>query len=112
MDNLILSFNVIFPLFVTMALGYILKQLKMFDEKTLKIMNNLVFKVFLPILLFNNIYNTNLKDSFNIKLLSFCIISVIISFLLVTLIVPIIEKNNKNSKFKHQTHKILLNMFI
>ena len=95
MDNLILSFNVIFPLFVTMALGYILKQLKMFDEKTLKIMNNLVFKVFLPILLFNNIYNTNLKDSFNIKLLSFCIISVIISFLLVTLIVPIIEKNNK-----------------
>jgi len=52
MGNLILSINVVLPLFLTMALGYILKRLKMFDDNTLKVMNSITFKAFLPLLLF------------------------------------------------------------
>ena len=55
MDNLILSFNVVAPLCFVMALGYFLKYLKMFDENTVNVMNNVAFKAFLPCLLFYNI---------------------------------------------------------
>lgn len=46
-----------------MALGYVLKCLKMFDDSTLKIMNNVTFKAFLPLLLFYNIYKTDLNGA-------------------------------------------------
>ena len=55
MENLILSLNVVLPLFITMSLGYFLKSLNMFDNNTLDTMNNITFKSFLPMLLFYNI---------------------------------------------------------
>ena len=53
MENLILSLNVVLPLFITMSLGYFLKSLNMFDNNTLDTMNNITFKSFLPMLLFS-----------------------------------------------------------
>ncbi len=95
MENLILSLNVVLPLFLTMALGYFLKLIGMFNKTLLDSMNNLVFKAFLPMLLFNNIYKTSLDGVLNVNLLSFAFIAVICSFVIVTLIVPLIEKDNK-----------------
>lgn len=95
MENLILSFNVVLPLFLTMALGYVLKYIGMFDERTLDTMNNVSFKSFLPLLLFYNIYKTDIKDVFNPKLMAFAALSVIILFITLYVVVPFIEKNNK-----------------
>ena len=52
MDNLILSFNVVAPLCFVMALGYFLKYLKMFDENTVNVMNNVAFRYFYPVYYF------------------------------------------------------------
>ncbi|MEW9078519.1 AEC family transporter [Terrisporobacter glycolicus] len=60
MENLILSFNVVAPLCLVMALGYFLKYIKILNKNSVKIMNNSTFKVFLPTLLFYNIYTTDL----------------------------------------------------
>lgn len=94
MENLILSLNVVLPLFLTMALGYFLKLIGMFDKKLLDSMNNLVFKAFLPVLLFDNIYKTNLEGALNVKLITFAFFAVIGTFLVVTLLVPLMEKDN------------------
>ena len=80
MDNLILSFNVVSPLFIVMSLGYYLKHIKLLDSKTLNSMNTVCFKVFLPLLLFYNVYKSDIKSSFNINLILFSVISVIILF--------------------------------
>lgn len=95
MENLILSLNVVLPLFLTMSLGYLLKQLNMFNDSTLDIMNNVTFKSFLPLLLFYNIYKTDLKGSFNLNLITFTLICVVSLYLVLYLIVPLIEKDNK-----------------
>lgn len=95
MENLILSLNVVLPLFITMALGYFLKLIGMFDKKLLDSMNNLVFKAFLPVLLFSNIYKTNLEGALNTKLIIFAFLAVIGTFLVVTLLVPLMEKDNR-----------------
>lgn len=95
MENLILSLNVVLPLFITMSLGYFLKYLNMFDNNTLDTMNNITFKSFLPMLLFYNIYKTNLQGVFNLKLMIFSATCVIALYLILYLIVPLIEKDNK-----------------
>ena len=91
MENLILSLNVVLPLFITMSLGYFLKSLNMFDNNTLDTMNNITFKSFLPMLLFYSIYKTDLQGVFNLKLMIFSATCVLILYL----IVPLIEKDNK-----------------
>lgn len=94
MENLILSFNVVAPLFFMMVLGYFLKYIKMYDQHTLDIMNKLVFKVFLPVLLFYNVYTTDLGEAVDIKLILYAASGVLILFLLLVLIVPRLEKEN------------------
>lgn len=95
MENLILSLNVVLPLFITISLGYFLKSLNMFDNNTLDTMNNITFKSFLPMLLFYNIYKTDLQGVFNLKLMIFSATCVIALYLILYLIVPLIEKDNK-----------------
>ncbi len=63
MENIILSFNVIAPLFFLMVIGYaIANYTDLADKDLLKKANSLVFKVFLPCMLFKNIYQSNIRE--------------------------------------------------
>lgn len=94
MENLIISFNVVLPLFLCMALGYVLKWIKMYDDASLKTMNKLVFKVFLPIYLFRSIYTTDLSAAFDGKLILFAVLAIVAWFGILMLVIPCIEKDN------------------
>ncbi len=94
MENLIISFNVVLPLFICIMLGYFLRRIKMFDGTALKQMNKLCFKVFLPIYLFNSVYSTNLTEAFNVKLILFAVSGLLLVFFGAMFIVPRIEKDN------------------
>lgn len=95
MENLILSVNVVLPLFLLMAAGYITKQLKLYDKQSHTVMNRLVFRLFLPMLLFKNIYQTNLNTEFNGKVFIFAVVSVLLMFGLLFAVIPLIEKDNR-----------------
>ncbi|MBR5222121.1 MAG: AEC family transporter [Clostridia bacterium] len=56
MESLIFAVNAIAPIVLTVALGYLLKKKSFMDEKFTKMANKLVFRVFLPCMLFLNIY--------------------------------------------------------
>lgn len=103
MENIILSLNVVLPLFLTVSLGYFIKRIKLIDEHTLKVMNNVTFKIFLPTLLFYNVYKTNLDGALNIKLMIFAPCSIIISCIFMCIIIPLIEKENKRRGVLIQT---------
>ncbi|MBR2948919.1 MAG: AEC family transporter [Lachnospiraceae bacterium] len=92
MENLIISFNVVLPLFICIALGYFLRRINMYDEPTLKKLNKLCFKVFLPIYLFNNVYTTNLADAFDAKLLLFAVAAILVLFAVLFWLIPKLEK--------------------
>ena len=94
MDNLILSFNVVLPIFLCILLGYFLRRIRMVDTPSLNVMNKLCFKVFLPIYLFNNIATTNLAAAFNGKLLAVAYLGVTAQFVLLMLLIPRLEKEN------------------
>ena len=63
MENIILSFNVIAPLFFLMVIGYVLVNYTgLADKELCQKANALVFKIFLPCMLFKNIYQSNIRE--------------------------------------------------
>ena len=94
MECIILAFKVVLPIMVYVTIGYILRLLKFFDEKSLKTVNNLVFKVFLPCLLFYNIYTTQIDKILDFDLIVYAVCFVLILFLLLMIFVPVFVKDN------------------
>lgn len=95
MENLIISLNVVLPLAITMILGYLLKKYRFYNDETLKNFNNLVFRIFLPLHLFNSIYKSGVQEDFDIKFITFSILSVVGLVAISTLIIPLLEKENR-----------------
>lgn len=95
MKNFILSFNVVMPLFINIMFGYFIKKIKLIDKHTLKVMNSVTFKTFLPLLLFYNVYKTKLDEAINSKLMIFAPTAIFSACILATIIILIIEKENK-----------------
>lgn len=94
MECIILAFKVVLPIMVYVTIGYILRLLKFFDEKSLKTVNNMVFKVFLPCLLFYNIYTTQIDKILDFDLIVFSVCFIAILFLLMMIFVPVFVKDN------------------
>ena len=95
MGNFMTSFNVVFPIFVMMAIGYFIKNIKFIDDNTVKKNNALVFKLFLPMMLFKNVYESDISSVFNPKLIMFSLISSLIIIAVLFVIVPVFEKDNR-----------------
>lgn len=90
-----MAFSVVFPLFAMMVLGYFLRQIKMVDDSSLKVFNNVVFRVFLPCLLFMNVYQTDIGKVFNPKLLIFAVSAILLVTIILFIIIPVIEKDKR-----------------
>lgn len=95
MDNFLLAFEVIFPIVVNLCLGYAMKRINILDGTTIKKMNASIFKVFLPLLLFYNVYSTDIKTAFDFKLISYSVLSIVTIFLILLFTVPHFEKSKK-----------------
>ena len=67
-DNLIISMNVVFPLFIIMALGYILRHKGATTREFNEIANKLCFQLILPISIFNSITSNGIRNSINARL--------------------------------------------
>ena len=95
MNNLIFSINVILPLVIEMALGQILRITDVIDGNTSKKMNSAIFKLFLPVLIFYNVYTSEIADVFNAKLILYAVLSIFILVGILAAAVPLFEKDKK-----------------
>ena len=94
MESLMVSLEIVLPLFLLMAVGYVIKLTGMMNESTVKQVNKVIFKIFLPLLVFRNIYNTELAESFNSQLLLYAVAGVLIQFVLSLCLAVLTEKDN------------------
>lgn len=90
-----ISFNIVCPIFLLMALGYFMKQTNLLHSAAVKNMNAVVFKIFLPAMIFKNVYDSDLSAVFNPKLIIFSVISVLICIAVLFITVPLFEKDNR-----------------
>jgi len=93
MQYLILSFEVIFPLFFMMTLGYIIKESKLVTENGFNMFSRVTFYIFIPALLFVNIYKSDLTSSFNARLIAYAIITLFILCIILYFLIPRIIKD-------------------
>lgn len=94
MDSFILAASVVFPIFALIVLGYVLRRIKMVDAHSLDVINKLVFKVFLPVLLFYNIYKTDVSTVFDGPFLLYALLCILVVAGLLFLLVPLFIKEN------------------
>lgn len=57
MDSLIFALTAVSPIIILVALGYLIKRLRLINGDFVRMANKLVFRLFLPAMLFLNIYN-------------------------------------------------------
>lgn len=95
LKDLLFSANVIVPIFLLIALGYVLTRLKLWDEHFLKIANDVCFKCLLPVLLFYNVASANIFDVFNGKLILYVCGCACVLCGVLFLIVPLFIKDKK-----------------
>lgn len=94
MDLFLTSFMVVFPLALKLFLGFTIRKTHLLSLSTFKEFNKLIFTLFLPVLLFYNIYHSNIGEDFNGKLIVFAMISLTFLFTLFMICIPRIEKEN------------------
>lgn len=77
--NLTFSLNATMPIFFMMVLGFWLKKIKFLDENTTSKLNQLVFKIFLPALLFIDLAKEDFASIWDTKLVVFCFVVTVLS---------------------------------
>lgn len=80
MENFLYSLNATLPIFLIMVLGKVLFRLKIINEEFTKSADKYVFYVALPALVFKDLTENNIRESFDLKyvLYSFCHLFVIL----------------------------------
>ena len=81
MKNLLFSINIVLPLAILLAMGYIFKKQGLFTDSFIKAGNKLCFYVLLSCSLFKNLYDSVLTE-LPYKLIIFVVISIVAEFVL------------------------------
>ncbi|GAA0176711.1 AEC family transporter [Clostridium sediminicola] len=95
MNNIILCVNVVLPIFIVIAIGYILKQKKFIDDIFVSYSTKIVFKLAIPITLFKRIANYNFYEAVDQKFiyfLTYCFVGLFLTFILSIIIAKIVFK--------------------
>ena len=93
MEHISISFRTVAPLFLMIAAGCLVRRLRLLSPAAAKEANGLCFKLFMSVLIFYNIYTTDLHSVFNVPLLLFCLGGILTEFGLGLVIICRIESS-------------------
>lgn len=94
MENFYIALNAVLPMFIMLFIGFAIRKLNILNESFLPQLNKLVFTVFFPFLMFNNIYGSDFGSVFNPKLLIFAVVAVAVVYMLSVGFTLLVEKSN------------------
>lgn len=86
MNNLIFSLNATIPIFLTMIIGYILRQCHYMDDSFVNTLNKFNYNITLPVLLFLDIYNADFYEVWDTRYVLYCFFVTLACCLLITLL--------------------------
>ena len=92
-QEFLITMDIMLPLLIMLAIGWLLGRIGLIPDAVASRMNQLVFRVFLPVLLFNNIRTLNIEEAPGLGFSAYCLFGVLGIFLLAQLIVPRFERD-------------------
>ncbi|MEQ2563676.1 AEC family transporter [Ventrimonas sp. CLA-AP-H27] len=99
MENLIFSLNATIPIFLLMVLGVFFKKTGLFQENMINGINQFVFKVTLPVLLFGDLAKQDFAKAWNGKFVAFCFVVTLVSISLVALMSMALKDKSQRGEF-------------
>ena len=69
MEHLLFSVNLVLPLFLLLAIGYFLRIIKIIDDVFVDKVSAFVYKFAMPVMLFYNIYKSDIRASFSPRII-------------------------------------------
>ena len=80
LDSFVFAFNSVSPIILTVAVGYVLKRLGFISPDFVKMANKLVFRIFLPAMLFLNVYGIDDLGQMSFGYVIYTVIAVLVIF--------------------------------
>lgn len=97
MESLRLAVSVVLPLLIYMAVGGMIRKLGIFSQDSFKALNGMIFKIFLPLTLFFDVYEADLNVAIRPEIFVFSFAGVLGIYLLTWFIVSARIKENADA---------------
>lgn len=105
MENLIFSLNATIPVFLMMVIGYGLRHWGIFDEVFTSKMNQFVFKIALPVLVFKELSTADFYEMWDAKFVVFCFMASLISILIAVGLSTFIKNPSVRGEFAQGAYR-------
>lgn len=89
MDSLLFAFEAVMPIILMVVIGYLIKRLGLLSADMAKVINKLVFRIFLPAMLFLNVYKI---DSLAALEFDYILYAVLATTLIFALAIPCVMR--------------------
>lgn len=101
-ESFFVALRVVAPMALLMGLGALIRGVKLVDRSTMRSMDKVCFRIFLPALLFKNIYETDLSSGFSWKEPAFILGCLLLIFCLSLIIVPRLIRDHNQAASVNQ----------
>lgn len=95
MSDLLFAANTVLPLLLMMSAGFLCRRLGLMDDSLVKGINQLIFKLFLPVTLCYNVLDTPYDTQLSGRAFALIFFGLIVLFGLLFLVIPLVEKDRK-----------------
>lgn len=95
MNEFLFALNAVTPIILTVAVGYLLKKAGLLKSELASCLNRLVFKLFLPVMLFLNVYNIESLSSVDFGYIIYVFLIIFAVFLISIPLVMLITKKHE-----------------
>lgn len=97
MQEFLVTLDIMLPLLIMLGIGWFLRRIGLMTEPVTQGMNKLVFRLFLPVLLFNNVRGLDMANVPGFGFAAYLFFGVLGVYLLAQLIVPRLVKDPRKS---------------
>lgn len=98
-SNLIFCLNATMPIFIMMIIGYLFRKYNIISEQFTKEMNSFVFKIALPVLVFNELAGENFSDIWDTGFVIFCFVVTVLQITISAIFSIVSKKVDDNAEF-------------
>ena len=105
MSNLLFSMNATMPIFFILLLGVFFRKVGMIDDTFASKMNGFVFKIALPVNLFNQFYPVDFLEVWDGKFIIFCFAATLGSIFIAFLCSLLLKKKSERGEFIQASYR-------
>lgn len=97
MDSFRLALTVVFPLIVYMIIGGIIRRMNVLALTNFKAMNEVIFKIFIPLALFMNVYDAKIGEVFRLDVVLLSFSGIMAVFIIAYFVIPKYVSDKKDA---------------